>query len=60
MDGKITDIDWFIFISTASLVIGVCIPLVIAPDWAANIVDVAFEFITQRLGVLYIWPAWLH
>jgi betaine/carnitine transporter, BCCT family len=55
-EDKIT-IDWFIFVSTATVVIGVCIPLVLAPEWGANIVKLAFEFITQRFGILYIWAS---
>ncbi|MFT5133655.1 MAG: BCCT family betaine/carnitine transporter [Gammaproteobacteria bacterium] len=51
------NIDWFIFITTTCLVIGVCIPLVLAPKWGANIVNFAFEFITQKFGILYIWSS---
>jgi len=57
LNGEKTNIDWFIFISTASLVIGVCIPLVIAPEWGENIVNAAFTFITQKFGILYIWAS---
>ncbi len=57
MDGDKANIDWFIFITTASLVIGICIPLVLAPEWGADIVNIAFAFITQQFGVLYIWAS---
>ena len=55
-EDKIT-IDWFIFVSTATVVIGVCIPLILAPEWGENIVKLAFEFITERFGILYIWAS---
>ena len=36
---------------------GVCIPLVVAPEWGAHIVDITFEFITEKFGILYIWSS---
>ncbi len=57
LSGEKINIDWFIFVATASLVIGICIPLVLAPYWGAHVVKVAFEFITEKFGILYIWAS---
>ena len=49
------NIDWVVFVSTISVVVGVCIPLVLAPEWGSRIVNSALEFVTHKFGVLYIW-----
>ncbi len=49
------NIDWFIFISTAVIVVGVCVPLILFPEAGALSVSTAFDFITTKFGVFYIW-----
>lgn len=51
------NIDWFIFISTAIIIAGVCIPLILFPEAGARSVGTAFDFVTTRFGVFYIWSA---
>ncbi len=47
-------IDWFIFFSSAAIVFAVCIPLGLYPDAGAVALNVAFQFVTERLGIAYI------
>lgn len=49
-----TDIDWFIFIASAIAIFAVCIPLGLYPDAGAVVLNDAFTFVTQKLGVGYI------
>lgn len=58
-DGTKSDIDWFISLATTGLVIGICLPVVLAPEWSAAVVNLAFAFITRNFGVLYIWASML-
>jgi len=51
------NIDWFIFIATALIVTGVCIPLILFPEAGARSVGAAFDFVTENFGILYIWSA---
>ncbi len=51
------NIDWFIFICTALIVAGVCIPLILLPEAGARWVGAAFDFVTSNFGILYIWSA---
>jgi len=51
------NIDWFIFISTAVIIIGICIPLILFPEAGSRSVSAAFDFVTRRFGVFYIWSA---
>jgi BCCT family betaine/carnitine transporter len=51
------NIDWFIFISTAVIILGICVPLVVFPEAGSRSVSAAFEFVTQKFGVFYIWSA---
>jgi len=48
------NVDWFIFITSAVLILGVCIPLVLFPDSGKAVLDAGFEYVTQDLGVFYI------
>ena len=48
------DIDWFIFIAGTTLLFGIVIPIVVAPDWSIGIIESAFSTITTDLGVLYV------
>jgi hypothetical protein len=51
------NVDWFIFIGTAVLVVAVCLPLILFPDAGARIVSDTFEFITTYFGFAYVWSA---
>ena len=48
------DIDWFIFCASAFTVYAVCVPLGLYPESGAALLNQAFEFVTERLGVVYI------
>ncbi len=48
------EIDWFIFCASALIVYLVCIPLGLYPNAGAEALNTAFEFVTERLGVVYI------
>ena len=51
------NIDWFIFISTVVIVAGVCVPLILFPEAGARWVSTAFDFVTTKFGVFYVWSA---
>ena len=51
------NIDWFIFICTAVVIVGVCAPLILFPEKGAQSVSAAFDFVTTNFGVFYIWSA---
>ncbi|MEQ9005993.1 MAG: BCCT family transporter, partial [Pseudomonadales bacterium] len=48
------DVDWFIFLAGAGLLLAVALPIVLAPAWSAAVIDATFDFITHRLGIVYI------
>lgn len=48
------NIDWFIFIASAVTVFAVCIPLALYPEDGAVVLNDAFTFVTQKLGIGYI------
>lgn len=48
------NIDWFIFITSAALILAVCVPLMLFPDAGKAVLDSGFEYVTQDLGVIYI------
>ena len=52
-------IDWFIFIVGSALLLSVVIPIVVAPEWSVGLVNSAFAFLTQHLGVYYVLTACL-
>ena len=49
-----SNVDWFIFITSAVLILAVCIPLVLFPAGGKALLDTGFEYVTQDLGVIYI------
>ncbi len=51
------NIDWFIFICTAVVIVGVCVPLILFPEAGSQSVSAAFDFVTTYFGVFYIWSA---
>ena len=50
-------IDWFIFTSACGILLVVILPIVIAPEWSVTAVNQLFNFLTRRLGVIYIIAA---
>ena len=48
------NIDWFIFVSSAVIIICVCLPLVIFPDKGGVVLKEAFDYVTHKLGITYI------
>lgn len=48
------NVDWFIFITSAVLILAVCIPLILFPEGGKAVLDAGFEYVTQDLGVIYI------
>jgi len=48
------NIDWFIFITSAVLILTVCVPLFLYPDEGKSLLSSGFDYVTQELGVLYI------
>ena len=48
------EIDWFIFIASAFIVFAVCIPLGLYPEAGAVVLNDAFTFVTEELGIVYI------
>jgi BCCT family betaine/carnitine transporter len=51
------NIDWFIFFSTAIIIVGICVPLILFPEAGSRWVTAAFEFVTDKFGIFYIWSA---
>ncbi len=56
-DSKGSQIDWFIFIVGTALLAAVVIPIVVAPEWSFGVINASFQFITNELGVYYVWAA---
>ena len=48
------EIDWFIFIASTLTVYAVCVPLGLFPTEGAEVLNQAFTFVTDRLGVAYV------
>lgn len=52
-----TGIDWFIFIASAVIVFAVCIPLALYPQAGAVVLNDAFTYVTEELGIGYIFAS---
>lgn len=48
------NIDWFVFVASAVIIFSICIPLGLYPETGAELLNAAFVYVTERLGVLYI------
>ncbi len=48
------DVDWFVFLTSAVTIFSICIPLGLYPERGAELLNEGFEFVTGRLGVVYI------
>ena len=49
-----SNVDWFIFITSAVLILAVCVPLFFYPERGKAVLDAGFEYVTQDLGVIYV------
>ena len=52
-------IDWFIFVAGTALLLTIVIPITLKPEWSFGVVNAAFSFLTQHLGVYYVIAACL-
>lgn len=52
-DGQ-TNIDWFLFGAGAIGIMAVCGPLILFPDTSKETLATAFDFVTSRLGTIYL------
>ncbi|MEM9623634.1 MAG: BCCT family transporter [Pseudomonadota bacterium] len=50
-------VDWFIFVVGAVTLFAVVLPIVIAPQASATVIDGLFGFLTADLGIVYILVA---
>ena len=50
-------VDWFIFILGATILFSVVVPIVVAPEWSTDVINLTYEFLTTRFGVLYVITA---
>ncbi len=48
------NIDWFIFIASATIVFAVCIPLALYPRAGGEALNELFVYVTETLGIFYI------
>jgi len=54
VEGEAQEIDWPIFWIGFIAVVAIVSTIVAAPNWSAEAVDRAFQYITAELGVLYV------
>ena len=52
-----SNIDWFVFITTAVVIVAVALFLMVAPDRGAAAVDSTFRLITNEFGIVYVWAS---
>lgn len=48
------NIDWFIFIGSLAIIIGVCVPLTLYPEAGKEVLTEGYNYITSSIGVLYV------
>jgi BCCT family betaine/carnitine transporter len=48
------NIDWFIFIGSLAIIIGVCVPLTLYPESGKEVLTEGYNYITSSIGVLYV------
>ena len=48
------NIDWFIFTASAVGIVAVCVPLAVFPEAGARQLDLAFLYVTEKLGIAYV------
>lgn len=47
--------DWAMFLTTVLVVVMICLPIIAFHDQAARAITSAYDAITHRFGVLYLW-----
>ena len=47
--------DWTMFLTTAAVIVMICLPIIGFHDQAAQAITSAYDAITTRIGVLYLW-----
>ena len=52
-----SEVDRFILVATAVLLLAVSVPLIVAPKAGGAVVQSVFDFITGNFGVVYVWAA---
>ncbi len=48
-----TRIDWPSFLTALFIIVGVCMPLVLAPETGGRVLETLYDFIAHQLGFLY-------
>lgn len=51
------NIDWFIFTAGAAILIAVVSAIITAPGSSAEVINSLYEYVTTRLGVIYVITA---
>lgn len=51
------EIDWFIFSTGVTILLGIVAVILLAPQWSANAIDALYQLITNELGVVYVLAA---
>lgn len=49
------NIDWWTFSASVGAIIMLSLPMVLAPDLAGQLIEQAYDFLTNNLGFLYQW-----
>lgn len=47
--------DWTMFLTTVAVIALACLPIIAFPDLAARVITGAYDAITKRFGILYLW-----
>lgn len=50
-----SSVDWWTFTVTAAVIAAFCLPLLLAPEASAELIQRAYDALTNQFGVLYIW-----
>jgi BCCT family betaine/carnitine transporter len=47
--------DWTMFFTTVAVIVLVCLPIIAFPDQAGRVITAAYDAITKRFGIFYLW-----
>jgi BCCT family betaine/carnitine transporter len=50
-------VDWSIFAITLVILLGICIPLAVAPERGGELIQRVYTYLAARFGVIYLWSA---
>lgn len=50
-----SSVDWWTFSATALTIFAFCVPLLLVPEASAALIEKAYDALTDKFGVLYIW-----